>query len=403
MKKELASALIIGGLTLTSCTSDDNPLPVENQIEIPADYTFTRDGSSTVSYSGQTTRLEMVKETFSAFKDFDNTTEESLSNMFSNVNDPFSNADLNNSDKSIKSKVAASKEYFSTNSVESNAIKSEFEAYISEHVNEVFPNRDKIAYKGIAGQIADGSTARYVNSKGVELDQTFAKGLIGALLADQILNNYLSTQVLDEGDNVSANNKGVVEEGKNYTTMEHKWDEAYGYLYGDSSIPTSDPNSVLGESNDRLLFNYLGSVNNDADFAGIADETFEAFKTGRAAIVGKDYDLRDEQIAIIKENISKVIAVRAVYYMQKGKAGIENENLGNAFHQLAEGYGFINSLRFTQDPQTGAPYLSPDQIENIKEQLLAGNGFWDVTPDTLDAISQTIASAFDFTVEEAAQ
>lgn len=402
MKKELVSALLIGGLTLTSCTSDDSPLPVENQIEIPANYTFTRNGSSTVSYSGQTTRLIMVKETFSAFKDFDNTTEESLSNMFSNTNDPFSNADLNNSDKSIKSKVAASKEYFSTNSVESNAIKSEFEDYISDHVNEVIANKDVLASPGVAGQIADGSSARYIDSKGMELDQAFAKGLIGALLADQMLNNYLSTQVLDEGDNVAANNEGVVEEGKNYTTMEHKWDEAYGYLYGDPSIPASDPNSVLGASEDRLLFNYLGAVENDADFAGIAEETFEAFKIGRAAIVGKDYDLRNEQIAIIKENISKVIGIRAVYYMQKGKTGIENEEFGNAFHQLAEGFGFINSLRFTQDPQTGAPYLSPDQIEVLKEQLLAGNGFWDVTPDTLDTISQTIASAFGFTVEQAA-
>ncbi len=402
MKKELASALIFGGLTLTSCTSDDNPLPVENQLEIPADYTFSRDGSSTVNYSGQTTRLVMVKEVFSAFNDFDNTTEESLANMFSNINDPFSNADLNNSDKSIKSKVAASKEYFSTNSVESNAIKNEFEDYISEHVNEVYVNQNEFAAPGVAGQMADGSSARFVNSKGLELDQAFAKGMIGALLTDQMLNNYLSTQVLDEGDNVSSNDADVLEEGKNYTTMEHKWDEAYGYLYGDPSIPASNPNSVLGESNDRLLFNYLNSVNNDPDFEGIADEVFEAFKTGRAAIVGGDYDLRNEQIAIIKENISTVIGVRSVYYLQKGKIGIENEDLGNAFHQLSEGYGFINSLRFTQDPQTGAPYLSPDQIELFKEQLLEGNGFWDVTPETLDAISQAIASAFGFTVEEAA-
>ncbi len=402
MKNKIGSALIIGVLTLVSCTSDDSPLPPQNQIEIPANYTFTRDGSSTVSYDGQTTRLVMAKEIFASLNDFDNTTEESLLNMFSNANDPFSNTDLNNSGKSVKSKVAASKEYFSTNSVESNAIKNEFESYLSEQVNEVFPNQDVFAGPGTAGQIADGSKARYVNSKGLELDQAFAKGLIGGLLADQILNNYLSTQVLDEGDNVVSNNEEAVEEGKNFTTMEHKWDEAYGYLYGDPSVPATNPNSVLGQNNDRLLFNYLGEVDKDSDFAGIADEVFEAFKIGRAAIVGEDYDLRNEQINILEENISKIIGVRAVYYLQKGKTGIENENYGDAFHQLSEGFGFVNSLRFTKDPQTGAPYLSPEEVELFKEQLLEGNGFWDVTPETLDAISQTIAAAFGFTVEQAA-
>lgn len=402
MKKVLIPACLILGISLTSCTTDDGPLPEPKQIEIPENYSFSRDGASTVSYGGQTTRLLMVKEIFSSFNDFENFSEGKISNMFSNENNPFSDAALNGSDKSVKSKVAASAEYFSSNSVESNAIKNDFEAYISEQVNEVYPNRDQLASPGVAGQIVDGSSARYINAKGLEMNQVFAKGIIGGLLADQMLNNYLSPQVLDEADNVSNNDAQRVEDGKSYTTMEHKWDEAYGYLYGDPSISAENPNSVLGESSDRFLFNYLGEVDKDSDFAGIADEVFEAFKTGRAAIVAGDYQLRDEQVQIIRENISKVIAIRAVYYMQKGKAGIENENLGNAFHQLSEGFGFIYSLRFTQDPATGSPYLSVSQIEELKAQLLEGNGLWDVTPETLDSISQTIATAFGFTVEQAA-
>lgn len=34
--------------------------------------------------------------------------------------------------------------------------------------------------------------------------------------------------------------------------------------------------------------------------------------------------------------------------------------------------------------------------------LLEGDGFWDVSPETLDSMSETIASKFGFTVEEAA-
>lgn len=403
MKKILLSGLVLGGLTFTSCSSDEGPVQIENQVEVPQTYDFTRNGSSTVSYSGQSTRLEMVKELSSAFMDLENATETDLSNMFSNANAPFSDADLNASDKSVKSKVAASNEYFTGNSVESNEIRNNLEGHISDQVKVVFANQNEVAAPGVAGQILDGENVRYVDPKGLELNQVFAKSLIGALVVDQMLNNYLSTNVLDEGNNVALNNAGTVEEGKNYTTMEHKWDEAYGYLYGDPSIPSATPNSHLNNSEDRLLFNYLGRVDNDSDFAGIAEDIFEAFKTGRAAIVAGDYNLRDVQIEIIKENISKVIAVRTIYYLQKGKVAIEEGKMGNAFHQLSEGLGFLNSIRFTQDPLTGAPYIAPNQLKDYREQLLAGNGLWDVDPAALGTISEDIATAFGITVEAAAE
>src|SRR5690606_19459583 len=317
-----------------SCSTDDEVLPEENEIIIPVNYTFERGDNPTVDYSGQTTRLQMAAELMSSFNDFDNATAESLSNMFSNTNNPFSSTALNGSDKSIKSKVAASNLYFSTNSVESTAIKNDFEAFITEQMEEVKPNRDQLAEAGVAGQIADGSSVRYVNGKGLEMNQAFAKSLIGGLVLDQILNNYLAQAVLDEGDNRSRNDEGIVEEGKNYTTMEHKWDEAYGYLYGDPSIPTANPNSVLNQSQDRLLFNYLGRLENDSDFAGIAEDTCEAFKKGRAAIAAGEYEVRDEQVAIIRENLSKVVAVRAIYYLQGGKEALAEGKYGSAFHDL---------------------------------------------------------------------
>ncbi|MCH4823422.1 DUF4856 domain-containing protein [Gramella lutea] len=404
MKKLLFSA-VIGGLTLVSCTSDDDALTPggENEIEIPANYTFERDNNSTVSYSGQTTRLQMTDEILSNFNDFDNATEEMLSNMFANENSPFESASLNESSKSVKSKVAASNLYFSTNNVESSEIRADFENWIDVQMNVVAASRNELAEPGVAGQIADGDAVRYVDSKGFEMNQAFGKSLIGGLVVDQMLNNYLASAVLDAGDNQTNNDQKIVEDGKFYTTMEHKWDEAYGYLYGAPSIPSEDPNSALGDNNDNLLFKYMGRVEGDEDFAGIAEETFEAFKTGRAAIVAGDYELRDEQVAIIRENISEIIAIRAIYYMQAGKNAIAANNYGAAFHDLSEGFGFIYSLRFTNKPGTNMPYLSKDKIDMFKEQLLEGNGFWDVTPDTLDSISEEIASAFDFTVAEAAE
>ena len=403
MRKLFVSAFV-AALTLSSCSSDDDSdILNEKNIEVPVSYDFTRNGESTVNFEGQTTRLQMSAEILSNFTDFDNASEEMLLNMFANENSPFANEDLNASSKSIKSKVAASNLYFSTNNVEASEIKSDFESWITEQMTTVKANKDMLAEAGQAGQIAQGTRVRYVNAKGLELNQAFAKSLIGGLLADQILNNYLSQPVLDEADNRLNNDDELPEEGKNYTTMEHKWDEAYGYLYGDPSIPASNPNSILNESDDRLLFSYLGQVDEDEDFTGLAEETFEAFKTGRAAIVAGDYIVRDEQVAIIRENISKTIAVRAVYYLQDGKNLLANGEFGAAFHALSEGYGFLYSLRFTNDPTTNMPYVSVSDINNFKDQLLSGNGFWEVSPDTLDSISEKIAAEFDFSVAEAAE
>ena len=403
MKKLFVSAFV-AALTLSSCSSDDDSdILNDKNIDVPVSYDFTRNGESTVNFEGQTTRLQMSAELLSNFTDFDNASEEMLLNMFANENSPFANEDLNASSKSIKSKVAASNLYFATNNVEASEIKADFEAWITEQMTTVKANKDMLAEAGQAGQIAQGTRVRYVNGKGLELNQAFAKSLIGGLLADQILNNYLSQPVLDEADNRLNNDDELPEEGKNYTTMEHKWDEAYGYLYGDPSIPASNPNSILNESDDRLLFSYLGQVDEDEDFTGLAEETFEAFKTGRAAIVAGNYVVRDEQVAIIRENISKTIAVRAVYYLQDGKNLLADGEFGAAFHALSEGYGFLYSLRFTNDPMTNMPYVSVSDINNFKDQLLSGNGFWEVSPDTLDSISEKIAAEFDFSVAEAAE
>ena len=123
--------------------------------------------------------------------------------------------------------------------------------------------------------------------------------------------------MLDAGDNIANNDNGVLDSDKNYTTMEHKWDEAYGYLYG-TSANTADPNVTIGDD-DSFLNKYVGRVENDPDFTGIAAEIYDAFRTGRAAIVAGQYDTRDEMAELIRERISTVIAVRAVYYLQQKK------------------------------------------------------------------------------------
>ncbi len=422
--------VLIGGL-VASCSSDDNdPLPavatctdgIQNgdetgvdcggtctpctiAIDNPATYVFERNGESTVSFSGQTTRISMGQEILDAFKETTSTSEK-LQAMFAHVEGvaDFADADLNVSDKSVRSKTAASADYFSGNATDQALIKADFEGWINAQVSEVFPNWGVAAAAGTAGQIADGSSTRYINAKGLEYNQAFNKGLIGALMADQALNNYLSTAILDEADNRANNDAGTPAEGKTYTTMEHKWDEAYGYVYG-ANADAADPNADLGA--DSFLNKYVGRVEGDDDFAGIADAIFQAFKLGRAAIVAQDYTVRDEQAEIIKKKISEVFGIRSVYYLQQGKNAIEQEtpDYGGAFHDLSEGYGFIYSLQFTRKPNSADPYFSKAEVDAFLVDLMddGPNGLWDVTPATLDAIAEAIAARFDFTLAEAAE
>ncbi|MDH7446969.1 DUF4856 domain-containing protein [Aquimarina sp. 2201CG14-23] len=401
---KINSLLFLGATLMVSCSSDDDA--GAPNIDEPATYVFERNGESTVSFSGQTTRIAMAEVIIDELKD-NMQTEAVLDAMFDHqegAND-FEDVDLNASTKSVRNKTAASRDFFSANTVNAAAIKADFDGWIKSQVDEVFPNWAITATAGNPGVLQEGGANganRYVNAKGLELNQAFAKSLIGGLMTDQALNNYLGTAVLDEADNVDNNNNEVVADGESYTTMEHKWDEAYGYLYG-ASANTASPNATIGDD-DSFLNKYIGRVEDDADFAGIAADIYNAFKLGRAAIVAKNYTVRDQQAAIIREKISQVIAVRAVYYLQQGKTALEAGTIdyASAFHDLSEGFGFVYSLQFTRRSDSNTPYFTRTEVQDLIDDLMGGtNGLWDVTPATLQTLSETIAAKFDFTVEQA--
>jgi len=403
-KQSITNSFILlsaAALSMASCDTKSKEPTTLTTVEAPETYTFTRDGKSTVSFSGQTDRIQMSEELTAAMKANGGATETSLLEMFRNQKadgsdaSPFTSESLNSSSKSIKEKVAASKDYYSSNTTESAAIKKQLEDWVKAQATDVFPNWQVLAKSGVAGQIADGDKTRYVSGSGFEYNQLVGKGLIGSLMLDQIANNYLSAVVLDEGTNRTDNENGVVGEGKNYTNMEHKWDEAYGYVFGNSPNPENPLANI--EADDDFLNKYLRSVDGDSDFAGIAKEVFDAFKLGRAAIVAGDYELRDQQANIIRERLSKVVGIRAVYYLQKGKEQIEAGNRTGAFHSLSEGVGFTLSLRFTRNPATNSPYLPSQEILAFVEALTKGNGFWEVSPELLGQMSGRIASQFGFT------
>jgi len=77
---------ISGTIILSSCSSDDDAPIV--QVEAPATYEFLRDGESTVSFSGQTTRIAMAEVIISEFTD-NTSTEAIIDAMFDHQENVF--------------------------------------------------------------------------------------------------------------------------------------------------------------------------------------------------------------------------------------------------------------------------------------------------------------------------
>lgn len=398
LKKVLLSTLLVTGLTITSCSNDD--MPTQDQTSnytVPATYTFERNSTTTVDFSGQSARLLMLEEMGNIIKTAATSgtqaSQSVLTNMYSNTNNAFSSTVLNTSGKQLKDKTAASKDYFELyqgggTTTEKLSVQAFFETQLTlAQEASVGTN----AAEGVAGVYLDGTSKRLFAANGLEPQQILLKGMMGASFMDQVVNNYLSKNKLDQGTNKINNSNKIVEPGKTYTTMEHNWDEAYGFIYG-----------VDGT---KFWASYIRQVNADVDFSTLTADIDMAFRTGRAAIVANDYTTRDAQIDIIKAKLAMVPAVRAVFYLQEGKGKLATDNGAKSFHALSEAYGFIMSLRYTNNPTTNSPYFTKSEVDAMLANMISGtNGLWDI--DTLgaklDTISLQIATKFGFTVTQAA-
>ena len=366
-------------LFLTSCSGDNDDV-VDNTVTPPSTYKFERANATTISYSGQIARLKMANE-LSSMMNSSAASQSGLDNMF-NKGTGFNDATLDATGKNIGGKTFGS-------DIASATVKPKFDAWIVDFVSNVKPKMASVASNGSAGFIQDaGSTKkRYFNDKGHELNQLFTKGLIGGMATDQIVNGYLSPAKLNAAK--AGNDAGTMySEGKNYTAMEHYWDEGFGYLYGLEADRTSP---TLGATGDVLLNKYAAKIE-ASNLPGIAKIIYDAFIMGRAAIVAKNYSVRDEQSKIIQIHISKIIGYKAIDYLNSyvdkakagGVAGVEWR--ADAFHALSEGYGFVLSLQVTNDG-TGKPYFTNTEVDAMLAKM---SNFWTVSNADLTAMATEI-------------
>ena len=384
MKKllfNINTILFLFAFIFVSCDTDNQ----EDELIVvaPANYEFVRDGASTVSFSGQTARLNMADEIYNALNT--NTfTKEQLLEMFNNGTG-FSTDALNNAGKVVGSKTASG-----CNHGALAVTKARYTDMLEDFADNVIPAWTATASDGSAGLLTDSKRTINVNAKGWEVDQTFIKGIIGGMCVDQIVNNYLDPCQLDSGTRRDDNTNGILSSGKNYTDMEHKWDEGFGYLYGQEEDASRADLGTSPLGNGTTLMKYFKKIN-DSNMPGISEIVFDAFKLGRAAIVAGDYELRDAQAKIIMIHLSKVVGYKAVDYLEGYMDKMAAGNNADAIHALSEGYGFILSLMFTNDG-TGTPYFSESEVNSM---LLKMDNMWTVSNTDLSEMVTSIKSRFN--------
>ena len=297
-----------------------------------------------------------------------------LADMFSNTNDPFydistntisvSGEELNASEVELRNSVASS-----LPAPDPEGIRMKIEGYFSQ-LATASESVNNTAAPGQAGKLGN----YLVDARGIEVAQVIQKSLIGALQLD-----YIGNVLLDEG--LNADNHNLVDD-HNYTQLEHNWDVAYGLLtlnpvYLDGATDASRNTVEFG------LGAYLWEYNK-----GAYDDIYPAFLKGRAAIVNND---RDQYIALatfIRMQMEKAIANAALGYLNKWKTG---ETDAARAHAIAEGLGFIYSLRFATLHDADAAYS--DAI--LTDLIDAPNGFWDLDAAKINAAVEAIQAKFD--------
>ena len=284
-----------------------------------------------------------------------------LNNMFSNSGSPFTGtyAYLNGSSAQLRNKVASSM-------ANPEATRIEMEIFFTRLATASESIADS-AYQGHAGKLG----TRLLDENGIEWCQVIAKSLMGAYQLDHIGNTLLNNARLE-----AANNNKLVE-GKNYTELEHIWDEAYASLTLNKRIYQNLTSSSNGES---MLGAYIQEYN--PNFTAL----HSYFLKGRVAIVKNDLAEVKIQAQNIRKAMEIAIAKSAIAYMEKTK----DVNTSSAAHALSEGLGFVYSLRFCTLKGANEQF-SEDQLTLLG---FYGDGFWGVTPSRLNEVIANIQTKF---------
>lgn len=308
-------AFAVSALVFTACSKDDD-ITIQ-PYTVPATYEFDNveyaEASGRVSmwagltnYLGRSTTRRLSADTANFL--WNNTNSAFTAETSSNI--PFSPAQLNSSAFNLAGKTADAVEF---KKLIDSMVK------ISQYYNAT-------ASAGVPGKIG----SRLFNHSGLEFNQAVAKGLMGGLVLNQVF-AHLDKTVSDD------NNTVVAGQG---TAMQHDWDLAFGYV---GIAKDYDTTTVYAGTDPKRPLAVGGYFGERGRYIKAGGTVAEAFRKGRAAIVAKDYAVRDQAIATIKEFMEKTIAAAAYAYVTIPQS---SNDLAAKFHALSEGYGFMLALKY---------------------------------------------------------
>lgn len=360
---------VLTGITFSGCNQDD-----DTPLDVPASYVFNRAGESTVDFSGQTERLDMLTLISNYLKTSNSVgatalDADLLKDMFGNENTPFGSQTFGKDlrSKCFQSDVATFESFMDYAAAASQAAGT--------------------ASNGVAGVQVDGSsdpTSGYrVDVNGIEWTQVIEKGLMGAVFYYQAMEVYLSE------DRMGIIGNQNLEEGEKFTAMEHYFDEAFGYF----GVPVDFP-SLATLDDARFWGKYCNSRENGL-YSGINDEISLAFRTARAAISVQDYDVRDAVIQTIMEKWSVVIAASAVDYLNQALSTSGTPEY-KRHHVMSEAIGFMLALKyhFNEGNSKFPPHYSYMHVENAMMEVGVSSNLYEVTDTQIQTAIGHIKMAF---------
>jgi len=254
-------------------------------------------------------------------------------------------------------------------------------------------------------------TKVFVSPQGQDYQQLTQKFIMGAIAFSQAADDYLDNDIAGKG--LNAQNSEPAKAGAAYTSLEHAWDEGYGYFgaaadyheYTDEEIAgkggrdgwskgshdTNDDGEIdlKSEKNFGHSLNAakrdLGSSSCGFDLTGAA---YSGFKSGRDLIASVDGALSDDEMAelltyrdLAIQSWEKGIAATVIHYINDMIADISEPELdfyGYAKH-WSEAKGFALSHQFNRlSPVSDVEFaLLHDLLRDAPELDAANFAAWE--------------------------
>lgn len=286
---------------------------------------------------------------------------------------------------------------------------------------------DQIAELAVDGD----ATTKYVTEDGLNLQQLVQKFLLGAVTYSQAAEDYLLPAKGLMAKNITGDKEGT----KPYTSLEHQWDEGFGYFgaaqdynrYTDAENKAQQDNDT---NNDGMIdlyseYSFGNSVNAAKRDKGatvatdFSQNAMNAFIKGRAIIqanIGTNPVEKEgyhvelvAQAKIALNNWEKAVAATVVHYINDVIAdyanfGTADFNQGDMIKHWSEMKGFALGLQFSPEALIAIADLKTVHTAFGEKPELVGADAASIAAYIvkLEAARATLQTAYSFNAENVA-